>query len=122
MVDFNATLFIQTLHFLLVWWLLDTFLFRQAVRMIQKERAARSKVASAIDKNKEALAAEQRKQDLLWIQYRKKYGKYAPEVEMSPLLSFSSILCPVAMKLREKEKETLLHETKSFLRKRVTDV
>lgn len=122
MVDFNATFFLQAFHFLVTWWLLDTFLFRQAVRIIQKERAARSKVSGAIDKNKAALIAEQRKQDLLWEQYRKEFGKYAPEVEMTPLLSFSSILCPVTMRMKDQEKEQLLSETKSFLIKKVTDV
>jgi len=122
MVDFNATLLLQAFHFLVVWWLLDTFLFRQAVMIIQKERAARSKVSGAIDKNKAALIAEQRKQDLLWEQYRKKFGKYAPDVEMTPLLSFSSILCPVTMRMKDQEKEQLLSETKSFLIKKVTDV
>ena len=122
MVDFNATLLLQVFHFLVAWWLLDTFLFRQAVLIIQKERAARSKVLGAIDKNKAALIAEQHKQDLLWEQYRKKFGKYAPDVEMTPLLSFSSILCPVTMRMKDQEKEQLLSETKSFLIKKVTDV
>jgi hypothetical protein len=122
MVDFNATLLLQAFHFLLVWWLLDRFLFRDVVRIIQKERAACSKVASAIDRNKAALAAEQRKQDLIWLQYRKKFGKYAPEIEMSPLLSFSSILCPVIMKMKDDEKALLLSQAKSFLVKKVTNV
>ncbi|MCF7899917.1 hypothetical protein K9K77_00210, partial [Candidatus Babeliales bacterium] len=79
-------------------------------------------LVSSIDEHKKDLLAEQHKQDLLWVHYRKEFGRDAPCVEMSPILSFSSLLCPVTLQMRGDEKEKLLHETKSFLIDKVMHV
>lgn len=122
MIDFNATLLLQVFHFVFVWWLLDTFLLKHIVAIIQSERAVRSALVSKIDERKKDLLAEQHKQDLLWVHYRKEFGRDAPNVETPPILSFSSLLCPVTLQMKKEEKEKILHETKSFLIQKVLHV
>lgn len=122
MIDFNATIIVQVAHFFIGWCLLDKFLFKPVVAIIQEEAATENKIKNAIEDNKKHLESEQRKQDLIWIQYRKQFEMFTPVVEMSPLLSFSALLCPVSLQMNKDEKEKLLHETKSFLREKVTHV
>jgi len=38
-IDVNATVLVQAIHFFVAWWLLDKFFFQFIVKVIQKEEA-----------------------------------------------------------------------------------
>lgn len=118
MVEVNFTLVVQACHFLVAWWVLDRFLFRPVVAVIERERAGVNRLEQTIEKGRKQLQDEKEHQKSLWEKSRKKFGKNAPDIEVRPELSYSTVLCPVAVGLEKKERQRLVAETKEQIVKK----
>ncbi len=121
MVEINITLFVQMMHFLVMWKFLDRFFFQDVVKVIQREQAQLKRLDRAIETERTALHALQEAQQKAWQRFRKKFGKAAPQVEAVPDLSYSAVLCPVKTGIDKEHKQQLIKETKALVVKRVLD-
>jgi len=65
------------------------------------------------------LSEEETRRGQLWKGYQKKFRQGAPNVEMTPTLSYSAVLCPIWLEMKKDKKERLITTTADLLVERV---
>ena len=120
MIEINATFLMQILHFLVMWWILDRFFFRHVVARIQQKESKIANLTKAIAQGQEALRTEQFRHVELWRRYRKKFAQQTPQIETTPALSYSTILCAIAVDLDKDAQKKLVKETKVIIVEKAT--
>jgi len=111
MIYFNATFFVQTVHFLFAWWLLRTFLFRPIVSTIQHEKAGDTRLKNVITNQQELLEKAQKEQNRQWSWYQQQFKKRIPESVIHNAISscsFKKVEPPVISEVDEKREYELL--------------
>lgn len=90
MIYFNATFFVQIIHFLFAWWLLRKFLFRPFVSVIQHEKAVGTRLKNVVTAEQELLERAQKEQNRQWSWYQQQFKKRIPEFVTHTAVSINS--------------------------------
>lgn len=113
MIYFNATFFVQIVHFLFAWWLLRRFLFRTVVNAIQNEKSISSRLNNTLASEKDLLAQSQKELERQWAWYQQQFKKRVPESVMHSVIttrSFKKIEAPDLSESDQKKQCKLLTE------------
>ncbi len=119
MINVDATIFFQALHFFLAWWVLDKFLFRSVVKAVFEEQGVLDALSKSIVKEQELL---QHERDLHAEDQRVakiKFKQEAPLIEPESSAVYLTISCPVTANIEKKKKHALVKEAKELLLQRV---
>ena len=120
MIELNATFFVQALHFLAVWWVVDRFFFQEVVAIIQQEQREIELFNQEIEKERELLAKEQDRRAALWIAYQQKFKSTVPRLSSSLIAPSAQLLmCPVCFDLNPEQKEKYIQQTVLLITQRV---
>jgi len=81
MINVNATIFVQIIHFLFVYFVLRCFLLRSVTTMIFSERAYNKKLENIIMSEKRMYIHKQEQQKKQWSMFQEKWEKQIPYLE-----------------------------------------
>ncbi len=109
MIHFDATLILQIIHFLVAWFLLDYFLFRKIIPLVQEEDKKTDVVHELIAHEKELCQLEKTTQALIVEKRKQLFLQHAPHLKQQPAPAFSSLVCPI-VDMPETQKEALSQE------------
>lgn len=90
MIYFNATFFVQILHFLFAWWVLRQFLFRPVVSVIHHEKGLDARLNSKVVAEQAVLEKSQKEQSRQWSWYQQQFKKRIPESIVRTAISVRS--------------------------------
>lgn len=79
MIELNATIFVQILHFCCAWWALSTFLFKPFVRVIQEQRLHQKRLHETLQQYKNRLEKAQEQAAHEWHSFQKLFAAKIPE-------------------------------------------
>ena len=114
----NAALIIQAIHFLIAWFLLDRFLFKQLVHLVQEENKKQKILLEYIAQKKEWNSLEKNNQLQFLIKRKQIFLTHTPLLEKKPTILFSSLLCPLT-DLSPEEKRILIDDVRSHIIQKV---
>ena len=80
MIELNITLFFQILHFLITWWMLDTFLFPYLVKEADAENIHKKMLENGLIEQQILVKSLSEKIKLQWEQYQKLFRKHNPDI------------------------------------------
>lgn len=81
MIELNITLFVQMIHFLFIWWFLDTFLCRYLVQVVQQEQQEQDVLVEQVDAEKVKLEELQLDQAARWAQWCSRFRSSVPALD-----------------------------------------
>ncbi|MFT6765929.1 MAG: hypothetical protein ACJAZS_000825 [Alteromonas naphthalenivorans] len=114
MIYFNATFFIQIIHFLFAWWVLRRFLFRPVVSTIQHEKGAEKRLSNSIVAEQSLLKKAQIEQHRQWSWYQQQFKKRIPVPVEHVVISdrsFKKLEVPDISQKVEKRESSLLTDS-----------
>lgn len=118
MIEINATYFVQIIHFLFMWWLLDRFFFPVVVGHVHKEEATLQSIKQSILNEQDKLLFEQNKQRVEWQQFRDHFKKHAPQIDVTPPFAYSTVLCSVIEPFSKEAQEKIIKDMKAVIIKK----
>ena len=82
-MDFNATLIVQAFNFLIVYWMLKTFLFKPAVAIIEHEQSQYDSLLTIIEQQKKSLEIQEKERRHHWYTCQEYFNQHKPTDSLS---------------------------------------
>ena len=111
MIDINLTLVIQALHFLLVWWALNKFLFPVLVQEAQIEIAHKICLETTLKEKKAVTASLSERLVAQWVMYKELFKKANPEPRESCFVPTHQTHKNPADRISDKELQDISNST-----------
>lgn len=119
MITVNATLVVQVVHFLFVWWLLHRFLLKDFVCAIAEQDLEIKNLALSVEHERALLQESYGRKSAQWEYYRLLFVQHSPVIIQSFAFSLSAVLCPLFFDVTPEQKNRLVNEATKDLIKQV---
>lgn len=79
-MNVNATLFVQAINFVIVYWMLRLFLFKPIVTIIEHEKSQENAMLDIIDQQKKSLEIQEKERQRYWYTCQEYFLLHQPDL------------------------------------------
>ncbi len=119
MMALSIAFFVQMVHFMIGWYIIDQFLFKPLVKIALKEEAEENVLIHAITEQRTLYSAQQSNQTLQLHKRKDLFKHNIPHLKQMTTHSFESLMCPIINSLPKGEESAAIAEISEHIVKKV---